>query len=310
MHALILAGGFATRLWPLTENRAKPLLVLHGKTILAHILAQVPADVTVTVVANFAFADDFIEELKRINRPKTQLWCEPSTSDGEKLGALRAISECVRDLKIEDEIALLAGDNLLPSFDFGDLAVTENEAKIIVRDIGDIVLARSFGVAEVENSVVQSFVEKPQNPTSSLISTGFFALGRNCINHLHDCAAAQPDALGGVIPYLLRHGTAVGAAEYAGEWFDVGSFAAYLDAHRTLTPQKNEVDKNGNQISGSVWISPSAEVKNSILHDCIVYDNTVVENCHVSCSVIDSDAMLSGVDINQKLIRAGLQLSH
>jgi GTP:adenosylcobinamide-phosphate guanylyltransferase len=69
MHAFILAGGFATRLWPLTEKRAKPLLPLAGKPLLTHLLEKIPRDIPVTVSTNAAFANGFSEWQKMIDRP-------------------------------------------------------------------------------------------------------------------------------------------------------------------------------------------------------------------------------------------------
>ena len=60
MHAIILAGGFATRLWPLTENTAKPLIEVAGKPLISYIIESLPLDIKITISTNLVFADDFI----------------------------------------------------------------------------------------------------------------------------------------------------------------------------------------------------------------------------------------------------------
>ena len=83
MRAFILAGGFATRLWPLTEKRAKPLLPLRGKPILTHLVEKIPADLPVTVSTNAAFEDAFEEWRRDLGRSETEIVVEGTKHDDE-----------------------------------------------------------------------------------------------------------------------------------------------------------------------------------------------------------------------------------
>jgi glucose-1-phosphate thymidylyltransferase len=181
MKILILAGGFATRLWPLSEKHAKPLLLLAGKTILAHLLDRIPQGADVALLTNKKFEADFRKELKQLGRDSVEIFCEDAHSDGEKLGALGAISVACRELQVDDDLLVLAGDNLLPELKISDLDCDSDSARIAVRQVTSKEEARKFGVVEMEGETVVGFEEKPSQPKSTLVSTGFLALGKNTL---------------------------------------------------------------------------------------------------------------------------------
>ncbi|MFH0851764.1 MAG: sugar phosphate nucleotidyltransferase, partial [Candidatus Peregrinibacteria bacterium] len=78
MRAFILAGGFATRLWPLTEKRAKPLLPLAGKPLIDHLLEQLPSDLPVTVSINAAFQQSFEHRKAESKHTRVEIVVEQS----------------------------------------------------------------------------------------------------------------------------------------------------------------------------------------------------------------------------------------
>jgi len=318
MKVLILAGGFATRLWPLSEVHAKPLLLINGKTILAHLFDIIPASAEVILLTNQKFAADFRAELTLIGRKtQTEIFCEDSVADGEKLGALGAIAAVCKEYEIDENIFVFAGDNLLPNLTVADLACEETQAKLAVREVKTLDEARKFGVVEVKPSkkldlTVTNFEEKPEKPKSKLVSTGFLGIGRTLLPALIEFAAAEPDALGGVFPEFLHQGAEVLARKVDGDWFDIGSFETYLGAHEQLQREPvllgKSVKKSQNTLSGKVFLADGASVKNCKLHNVIVYPNTKLSNCIISNSIIDSDCDLAGVDLNQKLIRRNTNL--
>jgi glucose-1-phosphate thymidylyltransferase len=312
MKALILAGGFATRLWPLTEKRAKPLLLLNGKTILSHILDKIPEDIETFLLTNTAFKEDFEKELEMRKRKNVQIFCEDAHSDGEKLGALRAISVAIAHYKIKESVLVFAGDNVLPELDIEHIFCSKDEAKIAVRQVADKHEAKKFGVVEVEGERVIGFEEKPSRPKSTLVSTGFMAFGKNILPIVHEYAQKAPDALGGIFPELLTQGKTVLATEVGGEWFDVGSFETYLSAHTALQKEPLKTGKNvenwSNKCSGKVYLGDNTVVKNCRLSDVIVYPGTKLENCHISQCVIDGGCDLRNLDLNRKLVRRGTKV--
>ncbi|HRH93005.1 MAG TPA: sugar phosphate nucleotidyltransferase, partial [Candidatus Peribacteria bacterium] len=91
MRCFVLAGGFATRLWPLTEKRAKSLLPLAGKPILSHVVDAVPAKIPVSVSTNAVFEADMRRWAKKQNRD-IDIVVEDTGHDDQKLGALGALA--------------------------------------------------------------------------------------------------------------------------------------------------------------------------------------------------------------------------
>lgn len=410
MKVIILAGGFATRLWPLTERRAKPLLLLDGKTILAHILEKIPERVETILLTNKKFKEDFTQELSQLGRSMVKVFCEDAHSDKEKLGALGAVSMAINHYKIEDNILVVAGDNMLPELKIEQLFCAKNEAITAVRQVKDVYEARRFGVVGVESQMkkdftdsadflesrsqepgklevdsekfkmdsvpfdkgdgsflqkkidvkegqpvrrssknddyksvgggvfdtdlskavrqkVISFDEKPEHPKSTLVSTGFFGIGKDLLPILHDFASRTPDNLGGVFSEFLAQGEDVYAVEVGGEWFDVGSFETYLEAHVKLQSQSvkaplikgggglvpktrsnNKSRHDQNTYSGKVFIGDGAIVENCQITDSIIYPGVRLKNCIISQSVIDEGCDFEGLDLNRKLVRRGTRL--
>lgn len=314
MQYVILAGGFATRLWPLTEKRAKPLLLVAGKTILAHILEQIPIEDSVLLLTNKRFEQDFKDELEHLGRTDhTQIFCEDAEGEGEKLGAVKALSMALRHYSVKEGVCVVAGDNILPQLSLKDLSCLDNEAKLAVREVESLHEARRFGVVELEDDRVLSFEEKPEHPKSKLVSTGFMAFGKDLIPLVHKCGEEMPDSLGSIFTEFLCHDKNVFAQIVGGEWFDVGSFETYLEAHKSLQERDLLVGEGGfekkNVFSGKVYIGEGARVENCRLHDTVVYPGAVLKNCHIACSVIDHDVILEKVDLSQKLVRSGTKIN-
>jgi glucose-1-phosphate thymidylyltransferase len=321
MKILILAGGFATRLWPLSEKHAKPLLLLSGKTILEHLLDQLPENSDAILLTNSKFATDFEMTLSSYLRNiKVEVFREDAHSEGEKLGALGALSAVIQEYEIDDNLLILAGDNLLPGLEIAQLFCDENEARIAVREVETVHEARQFGVIETEKVLssnnlqkVVGFEEKPAEPKSTLVSTGFMSIGKNLLPILVDYARKAPDALGGIFPELLRLKKNIFAVPAEGEWFDIGSFETYLAAHKSLQKesctQGKRVNLIGeNQFLGKVFLGDRVEIENCSLTNTIVYPGSILRDCIISNSVIDESCSLVGLDLNQKIIRSGTVL--
>ncbi len=341
MKVLILAGGFATRLWPLTEHRAKPLLLLDGQTILTHILEKVPADLEVILLTNKRFEADFQKELEKLGRKNVEIFCEDAHSDQEKLGAVGALSMAIKYFSIDENLVVIAGDNLLPELHIDQLFCSEKEGKVAVREVEDLYEARKFGVVEIsdfgmrnaelknqnrKDFLIKRFEEKPENPKSNLVSTGFFGIGKDLLPILHSFAQKEADSLGGVFTEFLAHGKKLSAVKVGGEWFDVGSFETYLEAHRKLQKEdlklaqssklktssfaKATADRQnqGNKFSGKVFIGEDSEIQNCRIQDSIIYPNVKLKNCIISQSVIDEGCDFEGLDLNRKLVRRGTRL--
>lgn len=312
MHSFILAGGFATRLWPLTEKRAKPLLPLAGKPMLTHIVEQIPAGIPITVSTNAAFEQSFMEWKKTLSRDVT-VRIEQTRSDDQKLGTLGATAQWITEENIDDDILLLTGDNYfgfsMPSF----VERFAGNALVAAYDIKDKSKASAFGTIILgADGAATGFEEKPTEPKTSLVSTGCSILPKTVLPDLIAYAAIKPDNVGGIFEELLRLGKRVECFTFTEPWFDIGSFEAYLDATRMLVGEQI-LTADGSAIAactceGSVVLGKNSQAAASRLRDTVVFEGSIIENCIIENCIIDDNCVLKGVDLTGKMLRAGTTL--
>jgi glucose-1-phosphate thymidylyltransferase len=324
MHAFILAGGFATRLWPLTERRAKPLLPVAGKPMLSWIVEQIPANIPVTVSTNAAFGDDMKKWSQTIGRRDLTVRIEETKSDDEKLGTLGATAQWIETKNIKDDILLLTGDNwfgfdmntFVAQFDDMNTFVAQFDGVTLVaaHDIGDKTKASSFGtlVLAANGKDVIEFEEKPKEPKSALVSTGASILPRAVIPDLLAYATVKPDNVGGIFEELLRLERPVHCFRFTEPWFDIGSFESYLDATRNIVSDRLQQADTATveecERIGSAVIGAGSTVKKSELEDTVIFENCVIEDCVLRDCIIDNGCVLKGIDLTGKMLRAGTTL--
>ncbi len=237
MKAIILAAGYATRLYPLTRDRAKPLLPIAGRPIIDYIVDAMDAAGEIDrtcVVTNSRFAASFREwaASRRARAPITVL-DDGTTSDDDKRGAIGDIIFTIERERIDDDLFVVAGDNLF-DLDLGRFFqfFRERGPTIAAYDVGDREAAKRYGIVAVdESSRIVDFREKPQDPPSTLASLGMYALPRGNLKlyrtYLEE--GNSPDAPGNFIRWLYPR-QAVYAYVFSGVWYDIGDLAMYRKA--------------------------------------------------------------------------------
>jgi glucose-1-phosphate thymidylyltransferase len=321
MHAFILAGGFATRLWPLTEARAKPLLPLAGVPLIEYLVRDIPEDVPVTISTNAIFKEAFEDWAEGFGRSNVEILIEDVKSDDQKLGALGATAQWITDANIDDDVLLLTGDNYCGfSFDAFLATAVPDTTLIAVHDIGNIEKASQFGTVLTENQqptthnrqLVTGFEEKPREPKTTLVNTGCSLLPKSTLPILVEYAKSHPDNIGGVFEELLNRKKPITCFSFSESWFDIGSFDAYLEATRELVggrviKEEGAVTEQTN-CEGSVVIGERSTVQRSKLTDTVVFEDCMIEDCVLSNCVIDKGCTLRGVDLTGKMLREGSKL--
>jgi glucose-1-phosphate thymidylyltransferase len=237
MDSLILCGGFATRLEPITLFVPKPLLPIRGKPIVDYILENVSRNGVERIVisTNKKFADQFMywkthrEAVNGLHN-RIEMVIEPTMHNGEKYGAIRGINHAIEKAHFGNDLLIIAGDNFY-DFDLSALIRHFNATRrptIAVYDVGSLEQAKRFGVVTVRRSRVVGFQEKPESPQSTLISTGIYIFPRETLKrfkeYLYD--KNNPDAPGYFIQWLISK-TELDAVTYTGTWFDVGTLETY-----------------------------------------------------------------------------------
>jgi len=234
MNAIILAAGYATRLYPLTLNRAKPLLEVGGKPIVEWTvddLAAVPGLGMICIVTNDKFASDFQDWAERYEerhpKCKFKIINDGSTSDEDKLGAIGDINFAVtRENLTGDNLLIVAGDNLFTESlcDFVEYA-KKNEATVAVYDVGDTEAIKKYGniEADAEGTIIR-FEEKPQKPRSTLAAIALYYYSVEVLPLLTNYLAAgnNPDQPGRFVQWLYTR-KPVKAFQLNGLWLDIGS---------------------------------------------------------------------------------------
>jgi glucose-1-phosphate thymidylyltransferase len=233
MKALILAAGYATRLRPLTDSIAKPLLPVGGRPMVDWILdriAETSAD-EIHLVTNARFAPDF--ERWAADKDVT-VHDDGTTSNDDRLGAIGDIAF----VGLDDDLLAIASDNL---FDYS-LADYESywRAKegscIAVYDVGEIELAKKYGIVDVdENDRVIDFVEKPEHPPTTLCATATYLYRREharlVSTYLDE--GNPPDQPGNYVAWLHKR-ERVYAYRLPGEWYDIGDRDQLLEADNRM----------------------------------------------------------------------------
>ena len=147
MQIIVLAAGYATRLYPLTLNRPKPLLDVAGKPMIEHVLdnlAPIEGVDRIYVVTNAKFADQFQRWADRYRTtkvgPDLTVINDGSTDDSNKLGAIGDLHLVLESEGTDDDIIVVAGDNLFSRSleDFGEFCRQKSDPTLAVYDVGDV----------------------------------------------------------------------------------------------------------------------------------------------------------------------------
>lgn len=235
MKAIVLAAGYATRLYPLTKDRPKPLLEVAGKTILDYIVEKMDKVVQideVIIVTNEKFTTHFEQWARSTSYSKKLTVVNDGTLTNEtRLGAIGDIQFVLEQLNIKDDLMVLAGDNLF-DFELTDFASYFDEVGIdcitAYHEENDDQLKRA-GIVEIDNNgKVLSFEEKPEQPKSSYCVPAFYLYQKDTLPLFKQYLVEgnNPDAPGHFVPYLIEH-KPVHAYLFEGKRYDIGTVESY-----------------------------------------------------------------------------------
>ncbi len=239
MKAIILAAGYATRLYPLTLNKAKPLLPVGGRPIIDYIaggLAGIPEIDTIYVVTNKKFSQDFQAWQKKADLgKKIEIINDRTTSDDDKLGAIGDINLVLVEKQIKDDLIIVAGDNLFsfPLVDFAEFFKGKGLSIAAYRFPKREEL-HSYGIVELDQQQrVISFTEKPAQPRSDLVAVCLYGFPREKLGLIKEYVSQEEnqDAPGYYLQWLVQR-EKVGAFVFTAPWHDIGTPEAYERAQR------------------------------------------------------------------------------
>lgn len=177
MKCVILAAGYATRLYPLTENFPKPLLSVGEKNILEWLIDDIGDSVDeYIVISNHKFVNHFVEWAKT-RKEKITILDDGTESNETRLGAVRDVQFAIDELKLDDDLLVIAGDNVL-DFSLKEYISyqKEKQTSCVMRYYEPSVeKLHKTGVAQVdENGLILSMEEKPAEPKSHWCTPPFY----------------------------------------------------------------------------------------------------------------------------------------
>ncbi len=241
MKAIVLAGGYAKRMWPLTKDRPKPLLPVGGRPMIDHVmdrLLNIGSIDTVYITTNRKFEGVFSEWLSGKEFPiPVRLVVEDTAAEEEKLGSIGAMRHIIQKEGIDDDVLCMGGDNLLEDHLRDFVRFFREQGTTVFglweMDSGDLC---KFGIACLDDQGrVVHFEEKPPQPKSRFVSTAVYAIPRGELGLISEYLSGKnnPDAFGHFISWLYSR-TPVYGFVFRNKWFDIGSIEAYESANRHM----------------------------------------------------------------------------
>ncbi len=331
VRAIVLAGGYATRLWPLTILRPKPLLPLGGDLIIDRIVDNIcrSGEVEEIIVSiNKFFLPYFQKWLKERKKSPVpiEISVERTMREEEKLGTIRAMEQLFKSYG-EEEYLIIAGDNVF-SYEIKDVInfYREKNAPVLVAyDLGSLDLVSRYGEISIdERNRIVSFREKPKDPKSTLIATACYIFPPEVIEMVERYLKEgnSGDSPGYFIQWLYPK-VPIYAYVFKGYWFDVGSPDTYLEANEFLMRESRISEKakisedseildpvvieEGATISSSrigphVYIGKKSKIEDSIISKSIILNNSKVVRSRLINSILSDNSHVEGIEIEKSVI--------
>ena len=245
MKLIILAAGYATRLYPLTLNQPKPLLAVAGKPMMEHVLDNISTIDAIDgayIVTNEKFASHF-QKWADGYRPDLHfsftIVNDHSTDDSNKLGAIGDMHLVLTQHNVDDDIIVVGGDNLFSNDlrDFGTFCQAQNAPVTGVYDVGDLEQIKKYNSIEIdENNRITYFEEKPKEPKSTLTGIALYYYPKSVLPLIRQYIAEgnNPDQPGRLVQWLYPR-VPFYVWKVPGLWFDVGSIETLEEANRVFS---------------------------------------------------------------------------
>lgn len=243
MQAIILAGGYGTRLYPLTIDAPKPMIEVGGKPMIEYLIEKLKNTGEISeifIVSNEKFSHVFEEWLERKKITNITIINDGTTSNEDRLGSIGDIQYVIQKAEIKQDVIILWGDNFMED-DFKKLF--ENFHKkgntIGLYDVGDLEYVKQLSspILDADMRII-SFIEKPTQPTSSLVWTLVYVLKNTSLKHIDDVIKnGQADRAGDFIAYLCQKEPIYGQI-LEGKWFDIGTLEQLKKAEEWIHLKK------------------------------------------------------------------------
>ena len=250
MKALILAAGYATRLYPYTKNFPKPLLQVNKKPIIEYLIEKLDCLESLSeiiIVTNARFFSFFQKWGKKLKAgKKIRIVNDLTHSPADRLGAIGDMNFVFDKVGFDSDYLVIGGDNFFQEPLTGFIACAKQKNKAVTIGVCDIKKksqARNYGVVKLDRSLrIVQFWEKPQKPRSSLVAMCLYYFPRSQVGLIKDYLKDQDnnsDAAGAYIGWLAKHKKVTGFL-FKNYWVDIGSIRTYKKVSKA-TKTKGEI---------------------------------------------------------------------
>ncbi len=235
MKCIILCAGYATRMYPLTKNKAKALLKINDNCVLDLIWNNIKQSTSLIsemfLISNNLYYQDFLKwQNKQKNSKEIKVINDGTNKVEESLGAVSDLMLALKNEKIDDDVLIMAGDNILDfslDYVFEEFAASSN-SYILYYEEKDEKKLRKTGVVQIDESgKVIAMEEKPQNPKSNYAVPPFYFIKKKDLNLILEIFNNKKvDSMGEIIVNLIKK-TTIKAIKMKGKRIDIGSLETY-----------------------------------------------------------------------------------
>lgn len=325
MNVIILAGGYAQRLWPLTTEFPKTLLSVAGKPVIHFLLENVNRIRglrSITIAADYekkAFFEAKSDDINTVSTIIPALYFHPCDSHGRIIGPLAKIARIMEEgikINIEgNDFLILGGDNVF-GFElelFCSYYRKKNASAIAVHRRLEPIDSSEYGVPEIDNrGRVLRLLEKPRARRFSLISTVCYALTRQDAAKIPTyLAQGSVDGLGEFIDWLSTR-TNLMSFQFDDEWYDIGARDGLLQANASIMQREQSARKMPSRTRGKitieepVYIEDSSDVRDSTIGpNVFISSKTKVHKAHITNSIIYEGCTIRNCTLNNCVIGSG-----
>lgn len=312
MDAVVLAGGYATRLWPITIRKPKMLLPITNDTVVFdHVLPALEDEPRIEHVyintnrGHYRMFQKFFED-RQYEKPILSV--EDTAAEAEKHGVIGGLHRLIEREGIDGDLLVIAGDNII-NFDIGaflDFQAEHGTPVLAAYDVESYSEASKYGIVETDDTRVTSFEEKPDDPTSTLASIACYYFPKEDIAKIQTYLdeGNNPDEPGWFVQWLQAKQT-VHAYAFTDAWFDIGTPDSYLDAVEWANGDPSvaaSATVENATLDGATLVMDNAEVKNTDLSRTVVFNNAVVSDATVANSLVGNDAFVHGLNVRDSTV--------
>jgi mannose-1-phosphate guanylyltransferase len=299
MEAVILAGGFGTRLRPFTFTRAKSLLPILNEPMVAHLIKTLPKKVDTVVLAVNYRRDQIEEYFCNHDFGKTIIVNE----EPEPLGTGGAVK--FAEKHIVGSFFVLNAD-IICSLKLAEmLRFHERKKAVATISLWPVENVSEFGVVDIKkDGVITKFVEKPkaEDAPSDLINAGAYLLEPQVLNYIESGKLVSMEKQ--IFPQIIETTGRFFGFKFQGHWIDVGRLSSYISVHKLLLETQRKAYLTGDQctiqgilrqtcVGKNVVVGRNSTITSSVLFDEVsIGQNVLLDHCVIGEHVAIGDGTI------------------